>query len=226
MNEQSIEVAFEGGSIPCSLYVSPNPGGIALLGHGLGVDRFDETVVRPATALFEAGFSVVVPELPLHGARSEGTHEWSEIVSEWQGFWASEGRNVLLAEWRAVLSYTRRTFELPVVYFGLSLGTQYGILLLSQVQEVRAAVLGLFGSEPPPKSRVLNMTAPKVSIPVYFIQKLNDEIHPAETNRHLYDSLGAARKVLDASAGLHLHGEVSRRSIQEACRFLAEQVEG
>lgn len=63
-------------------------------------------------------------ELPLHGERSEGILGWSEIVSEWQVFWAGDGRNVLLGEWRGVLSYLRRRFKLPVVYFGRSLGTQ------------------------------------------------------------------------------------------------------
>lgn len=223
MRDQTLIIECNGEDVPCSLFEVPNPRGVILLGHGLGVDRHDETVLRPASILNDSSFTVVVPELPFHGERSAPGSEWTELVSKWQDFWAGEGRDVLVAEWLKVLAHVRECVGLPVSYFGLSLGTQYGILFLSRTQEVSAAVLGLFGSEPPPKSRIMNLLAPRVSIPVYFIQKLDDEIHPAENTTRLYDSLGAGVKVLDATPGLH--GEVSRDSIENACRFLALQTD-
>ncbi len=224
MSEQQIIIEAAGADVPCSLYSARHPRAVVLFGHGLGVDRYHETVLGPVKILNEFGFSVLVPELPLHGERAGGGGpEWSEVVSRWQQFWAGNGRDHLLTEWQKILAYVQQTYGLPVVYFGLSLGTQYGIFLLSQTGDVNAAVLGLFGSEPPPKSIVMNHSAPEVSVPIYFIQKLDDEIHIAENVRHLYESLGSSLKVLDATPGMH--GDVSGESIRKACRFLVEQIE-
>lgn len=223
MHEQEVSVQCGNTIVPCSRYEATEPVGVVLFGHGLGVDRRDETVRLPAELLNDFGFTVIVPELPLHGERSEGDSEWEDITSSWQEFWAGDGRNSLLAEWQQVLAYVQRSIRLPVFYFGLSLGTQYGVLFLSQTKGLNAAVLGLFGSEPPPKSRVMNLLAPTVTVPVYFIQKLDDEIHPAENTSRLYNSLGTSEKVLDATPGLH--GEVSRHSIEGACRFLSQLVD-
>jgi hypothetical protein len=68
----------------------------------------------------------------------------------------------------------------------------------------------------------MNRYAPQVRCPVYFIQKLSDEIHPAETSSHLYSILGAAEKILDSTPGAHV--EVSAQSFRNACDFLARQV--
>jgi hypothetical protein len=109
------------------------------------------------------------------------------------------------------------------MFFGLSLGTQYGIMFLSQQIEIKAAVLGLFGSERPPRSIVMNHCAPLVRTPVYFIQKLDDEIHPKETTLHLFESLGSEAKVLDASQGRHQ--SVSLESLNQSCSFLAGRID-
>lgn len=223
MSERDFTVECDNDVVPCSLFETADARGVVLLGHGLGVDRHDETVLRPASMLQNSGFSVVVPELPLHGERSVSMSDWAEVVSNWQNFWVGEGRDKLLREWLQILAHVRGSFGLPISYFGLSLGTQYGILILSQTNDVRAAVLGLFGSEPPPRSKIMNLLAPQISVPVYFIQKLDDEIHSTENTTNLYNSLGSHRKVLDATPGLH--GEVGRDSIQTACRFLVEHTD-
>jgi len=223
MRENPIEIECKGKTIPCSLYRVDEPKGIALLGHGLGVDRFDTTVLAPTRILNELGIHVIVPELPLHGDRQDKQLEWDEIVEQWQSYWANDGRNLLLDEWQHIYAYTQQRFSLPIVYFGLSLGTQYGVLFLSNVTGVRGAVLGLFGSEPPPKSIVMNHCAPRVTVPTYFIQKMNDEIHSATATQHLYESLGSPSKILDSSLGQHK--DVGADSIMKACDFLRKNLD-
>jgi len=221
---RNITVDPNGSAIPCTLYESENPIGLVLFGHGLGVDRFDQTVEVPAKLLAEKfNFAVLVPELPLHGERAASKREWNDVVMDWQKFWAGEGRDQILREWNQIYAFAKET-ELPIVFFGLSLGTQYGILFLAQQLEVKAAVLGLFGSEPPPRTIIMNHCAPLVQTPVYFIQKLNDEIHPVETTLHLFESLGSREKVLDATPGPHQ--SVSVESLDQACRFLAGMIDG
>lgn len=211
------------GSIPCTFYKPENPRGVVLLGHGLSVDRFHRTVTGPAKILTdEFRLAVLVPELPLHGERADVVTEWNEFTTIWQNYWAGEGRDQILLEWNQIYAFATK-FDLPILYFGLSLGTQYGILFLSQQTNVKAAVLGLFGSEPPPGSIIMNHCAPLVRTPVYFIQKQNDEIHPEENTRHLYESLGSDEKVLDSTPGNHQG--VSLESLNRSCKFIAGRVD-
>ena len=61
-----------------------------------------------------------------------------------------------------------------------------------------------------------------MSIPIYFVQKMDDEIHSPETTTHLFESLGSEHKILDSSAGKH--AEVSLESIQNAAELLVQQM--
>ncbi len=210
--------------IPSSIWSgNEKPTGVVLLGHGLGVDRHDQTVMRPMEILVQKhGAAVVVPEIPLHGVRAELPFNTPEIVERWQQFWISGGVDSICRELTALAHFCMERFAgLPLAYFGVSLGTQYGIPFLAQNESICSAVLGLFGSHPPPKTPVMNRFAPAVSCPSYFIQKLDDEIHPAETTSHLFATIGAKEKVLDSTRGRH--ADVSEDTVRSACRFLTQR---
>lgn len=215
----------EGDDIPCSVWKADGPPrGIVLMGHGLGVDRYHESVQYPMQILAEEyGCVVIAPDIPLHGVRSQlDSDDPMEIVNQWQTYWAGGGAAGIAAEFTALTRFATDSFgPLPTTYFGISLGTQYGLAFLSAHPEIRGAVLGLFGSQPPPKTPLMNRFAPEVRCPVYFIQKLEDEIHPAETSSHLFSILGADEKILDSTPGAHV--EVSAKSFRNACDFLARQ---
>lgn len=224
ISEEQINLAPTGEtSIPCSIWMQTEPPrGIVILGHGLGVDRFDATVMRPMELLVQDHHAaVVVPEIPLHGTRTELPYDTLEIVGRWQKFWISGGIDSICKELQLLTDFCIRRFDnVPITYFGASLGTQYGIPFLAQTKNIRSAVLGLFGSHPPPKTPVMNQFAPEVQCPVYFIQKLDDEIHSAESTTHLFSTIGALEKVIDSSSGRH--GDVSMETVANACSFLAK----
>ncbi len=210
-------------AIPCSVWsATEEPRGLVLMGHGLGADREHVGVQAPMRLLaLEHHAVVIAPDLPLHGERNALPSDPMGIVDRWQDFWVAGGGGQIVREFEHLMAYSAERFgALPVAYFGLSLGTQYGIVLLSQHPELRAAVLGLFGSYPVPKTPIMNQHAPRVLCPTYFVQKRDDEIHPAETSTHLFSILGASEKRLDSTEGRH--AEVSESSIRDACSFLAE----
>ncbi|MEM7017905.1 MAG: hypothetical protein AAF512_11295, partial [Pseudomonadota bacterium] len=211
--------------IPCSLFLpEQESSGVVLMGHGLGVDRYHISMQIPIQILTKKyGISVIAPDLPMHGARNNEPTESMQFLRHWQEFWAGNGRAQLLSEWQTLMNYANNQFPgLPLGYFGLSLGTQYGILLLSQTALLKAAVLGLFGSRPLPASKVMNACAPKIEIPIYFIQKQHDELHPRTTSSHLYDSLGSSDKIMDSTPGKH--AEVSEESLSQACQFISQHI--
>ncbi len=226
MNEEVVELRAEGEStIPMSVWTpEETTRGVVLIGHGLGVDRTHSTVQIPAAHLVEQlGVVVLAPDLPKHGVRREGPSGPAGIVAAWQAYWTSGGAAALRDEWLRVAAFARERFAgARLGYFGLSLGTQYGVVLLSNAPQIAAAALGLFGSEPPPKSAIMNACAPRVRCPVYFIQKRDDEIHPRPSTDHLYASLGSAEKVMDSSPGRH--ADVSPETFARACAFIAEHL--
>lgn len=225
VSETQVHIPRAGhADIPCTIWsATDSPSGVVLLGHGLGVDRFDATVRRPAELLARVHrAAVVVPEIPLHGVRAEAPYDTPDIVNLWQSFWVSGGIETICEELQLVARYCEERFDSrPLSYFGASLGTQYGIPFLAKTRNIRSAVLGLFGSLPSPKTPVMNRYAPAVRCPVYFIQKLDDEIHPAESTAHLFSTLGAPEKILDSTSGKH--AEVSMDTIRNACAFLVER---
>jgi len=220
--EQGVLEEAGAGAIPLSIWAPTQPTrGVVLVGHGLGVDRYHETVQKPARILTGTHqLAVIACDLPLHGLRATAMNDPMEIVDRWQAFWAAGGVSVLQEEWRAIQLHAQGQFpELPIGYFGLSLGTQYGVAFLAVASDIVAAVLGLFGSRPLPLTPVMNACAPRVVCPVYFIQKQQDEIHPLATSEHLFSTLGSPTRTLDSSPGGHT--EVSSASLERACAFIA-----
>lgn len=225
MIELKKELACQFDTVPFSVF-SPEQAsrGVVLMGHGLSADRYHDSMAFPTQILTEEyAFTVIAPDLPMHGVRSSHPENFMEFVNQWQRFWETTGRTQLLNEWQMLTAYAQENYpDQKIGYFGLSLGTQYGILFISQTTIISAAVLGLFGSKPMPQTKVMNVCAPRVQIPVYFIQKKQDEIHPVETTTHLYESLGSDFKVLDSTPGAH--DKVTRESFVAACRFLSEHM--
>jgi hypothetical protein len=226
MHEETLALPGVGeGDMPISIWV-PNGllRGFVLMGHGLGVDRYHGSVQKPAHILTDTHqLAVIAPDLPLHGLRKADVDDPTDLIHRWQTFWTEGGVRLLQEEWAAILAYGQGRFpELPCAYFGLSLGTQYGVAFLATTTNIRAAVLGLFGSRPPPRTPVMNSYAPQLRCPVYFIQKQGDEIHPLETSDHLFSILGSSTKSLDSSSGGH--SGVSTSSLRNACGFISKHI--
>jgi len=223
VREKQVDIATGTSTIPASLYLPEHrtAAAVVLLGHGLGVDRHHEYNKLPARLLTERGCAVLIPELPLHGdRRGEEPADWQAVVDAWQAYWGGGGVEALAAEWRVTQRYARDRFPgCAIGYFGLSLGTQYGVAFLAGNDSIEAAVLGLFGSLPLPKTPVMNRYAPLVTCPVAFIKQTDDEIHPGPTVDHLFDSLGSKTKRM--IEGIGRHAEVAGANIDAATRFLA-----
>lgn len=232
MNEESVELRpgaqaeTEGelSVIPLSVFrPDAAPRAVVLVGHGLGADRSHSSVRLPAEILVERfGLAVVAPDLPRHGARKEGGADPSEA---WQTFWSSGGPAALRDEWLRILGFARERFAgARAGYYGLALATHYGIVFLANAPQLGAAVLGLCGAEPEPKSAILHACAPRVRCPVHFLQKQDDELQPRVATDRLYAELGSPEKSLDSSPGRH--ADVTPESVARACAFLAKQLAG
>jgi fermentation-respiration switch protein FrsA (DUF1100 family) len=104
-----------------------------------------------------------------------------------------------------------------VAYWGLSLGTQYGLAFLAHESTVRAAVLGLFGAGP-----VVSRYAARVRCPVLFLLQEQDELHPRDSVEALYVQLASEEKRLVSSPGAHAAVPVD--VVRVAVEFIARKL--
>ncbi len=125
---------------------------------------------------------------------------FEDWVVAWRVFWRSGGSAQMTAEYKAMLdSCPKELAPLPVGYWGTSLGTQTGIPWLAEDSRPRAAVLGQFRGD----GRLMQRLAPHVTIPVFFIQQQDDQLHSVEASQCLFDLLGSGEKQLRSSPGDH-----------------------
>jgi alpha-beta hydrolase superfamily lysophospholipase len=191
---------------------------LVLAGHGFTLHQRALFPLLLAADLTRRGFGVAAIDAPGHGERQpDGGADRDASDRAWREHWREFGGTKIAAEQSAALDWLESELEVSAVgYWGLSLGTQYGIGWLASEPRVRAAVLGLSGlPEPGPR---IAAYAQGVSCPVFFIQQLDDEVCPADRSQALFDRLGTAEKTLRSSPGGHV--DVPRSIFEEAFAFL------
>jgi pimeloyl-ACP methyl ester carboxylesterase len=113
-----------------------------------------------------------------------------------------------------------------VAYFGLSMGSLFGIPLLARRADVAVATLGLIGwsgAAAALGARLLTDAA-RITCPTLFLVQLEDELFDRAGCLAVFDALGAADKRLHANPGLH--PEVPAEEIDFAYDFMRAHLEG
>jgi dienelactone hydrolase len=202
---------------------------LALLGHGGGLDQETRYIDRLGTWLAGGhGIACLAIDLPFHGERTPSA-EIGLSALERRGRMGLRGwreRNAgatgqAVADWRAAIGAAQARDHLPhgpVGYFGVSMGTRFGIPLIAAEPRITAAVLGLFGVPAADTESAFARAAGQVSIPVLFLQQLDDRLFPADDGRTLFNLLGSADKTLHANPGGHLG--MPRSEFGHAVQFL------
>lgn len=99
-----------------------------------------------------------------------------------------------------------------LAYFGLSMGTRYGLDVAALTPGLRCAVYGKFGTRSSPDmnpalqapGRALS-AASRITAPVFFHLPWDDEIFPRAGQLELFDAFASPAKELHGFAGGHRH---------------------
>lgn len=207
----------------------PRP--LVLMGHGGSQDKRAPNMVALARRLVRHhGIAAAAIDLPLHGDRTPpdeqdlSLHDRQRRLRERM---AADGGHVAAAEravddWTATLDALQAHDDVgrgPVGYWGVSMGTRFGVPLIAGEPRITAAVLGLFGWAPGPRLAGFDELARQVSVPLLFILQWDDELARREYALALYDLLGATTKLLHGNPGGHL--EMPRAEYRASEAFLA-----
>lgn len=209
------------GAVP-GLFWTPEEGrarGLVLMGHGYTLDKRTPYLLSLARRLVRHhGIAAMAIDAPGHGDRPA-----VDGVDGAVGDLAIDG---MVADWRSVLDAALsrpEVGEVPVAYWGLSLGTILGLPFVAGEPRVRAAVLGLAPLAGPWAARH-RADAPKIRVPVLFFRQMDDELFPADGVEELFLALGSGDKELRSNPGSHAFVPVDEFGVSEA--FLARHLVG
>jgi dienelactone hydrolase len=231
VRERRFDVVGDGRSVPAMLWTpaqEPDALPLVLVGHGAAQTKSEPYVVALSRILVRHhGIAAVAIDGPVHGDRRPAGHgDGSLVMAEFGQRWADDPAltDDMVADWRAVLGAVQGLDEVgpgPVGYWGLSMGTIFGVPLVAAEPSISVAVLGLWGLTGPTEAR-LAADAARVSCPVLFLVQWDDDLCPRQRSFELFDALGTGDKRLHANPGAH--SAVPPEEFLVSAQFLADHL--
>ena len=201
---------------------------LILCGHGASGDRYQAPIPHLARRFSSTGAATLALDGPVHGLRQVGPGGRTALS---EAFKRPELTDEMVADWLLALSSVRESTGLannPLAYFGLSMGTIFGIPVLAaaaaQGITFRASVLGLAGTSGAVGflGERLARDAAAVTHPVLFLMQLEDELFDRQGYLALFDAIGSDDKRLHANPGLH--PEIPSEEVDAAFSFLSARL--
>ncbi|MDA8341292.1 MAG: dienelactone hydrolase family protein [Actinomycetota bacterium] len=233
--ERPFVVTHTTGDVPGVLWEAADgpPGGsgrpLVLLGHGASGSAREGYIVALAHRLVRArGWRAVAIDGPVHGARPHAHHDPTAAFLAFGQAWAHDAAltDRMVTDWRATidtLAAVGAAGSGPVGYWGLSMGTIFGVPLVAAEPRIGAAVLGLMGITGPSMARVAH-DAQRIRCPVLFLMQGDDELFTRDVVLALFDALGSSDKRLHLHPGGH--AGVPAEEFDASERFLAAHLAG
>ena len=188
---------------------SPQP--LILMGHGGSGHKRNSRMAMLGKLFASAyGWSAAAIDGPVHGERGPVTEAGHPAYRQmWQRAGVVEQ---MIADWRATLDALAGLNTVAsnrVGYWGVSMGTMFGLPYVASDERVRVAVLGKAGMSGSSVERSgidkhFRQYAPRVNIPILFTMQWDDERFERAGQLALFDLLAAKNKRLHAYPGQHV----------------------
>ena len=224
--ERAFKIERDGQVIPGVLWSPSNLAGpqpLVLMGHGgSGHKRNDRMLMLGRLFAATYGWCAAAIDGPVHGERGpvmDANHP------AYRGMWQRpDVVQQMIDDWRATLdalSQLDMVDSARVGYWGVSMGTMFGLPTVASEPRLRAAVLGKAGMSGPSVTRSgiarhFDVFAPKVLVPVLFTMQWDDERFERAGQLDLFDRLGSADKRLHAYPGVHVDNGPEAFEVQAA----------
>ena len=232
--ERELEVSAGGRRVPTVLWTpggSKGPFPLVLVGHGGGQHKRSPLVMKMAQGFArDHGIATLAIDGPVNGDRDTNTEEALALRRKdshaYRRKYYTEKYDEMVEDWKAALDAAQAFPEIrksAVGYWGVSMGTRFGLPFVAAEKRVKAAVLGLFGyGEGASANQRVYDDAPKISVPVLFLQQLADEMITNKAYWDLFRMLGTPNKRLHANPGGHV--EIPEEEMIASRLFLADRL--
>jgi dienelactone hydrolase len=201
------------------------PGPLVLVGHGGAQHKSGAPVLELVRRLVVPhGFAVAAIDGPVHGARRSSLLVGPEMQKEFLELWQQDTRiDPMVEDWRAALDALLQLPEIDataVAWWGVSMGTAYGLPLVAAEPRIRCALLGLWAANYPNSERLVQ-DAPSVRCPTLFLQRWHDQLFDRQGQFDLFSALGAERKWLKVAPGPHA---IDEELFDDSVAFLSKHL--
>lgn len=226
VSERGFTVARHGAVIPGVLWQPAQAAGrqpLILMGHGgSGHKRNERLVMLGQLFAADYGWCAVAIDGPVHGDRGGLTDPTQPAYRQ---MWQRPGIvQSMIDDWKATLDAVSTLDVVDserVGYWGVSMGTMFGLPFVASEERVRVAVLGKAGMRGSSVERSgidthFAIFAPKVHVPVLFTMQWDDERFERLGQLELFDRLGSKDKRLHAYPGQHVDNGPEAFEVQAA----------
>ena len=198
---------------------------LVLLGHGgSGHKRQDYITSLARRIVRHLGYAVSAIDGPMHGDRAKLMGDDLPNRSE-RRWWRERHTDEMIEDWQATIDALQKLDGIGISgvgYWGLSMGTIFGLPFVAAEPRVQVAVLGLMGAMGPTGER-LRKDAARIDCPVLFLVQWDDELVERGSALELFGALGAKDKRLHSHPGVHTAVPPEEFDASEA--FLARHLE-
>lgn len=229
-------VRVAGRNVPGLLWFRQGQAGrrpIVLVGHGGSQHKASEAVLdivrglvaQPST---DQAYCVAAIDGPVHGdRRADGGLDGAKVILEFRALWNEhpEVIDTMIADWRGAIDHLLTLPEVDpaaIGWFGLSMGTGYGMPLCAAEPRIRAALLGMWGTSHMHGER-MKAAAARLQCPVRYHRKQDDERFTPEGQVELYDAIASPSKTFAVYPGRHVNP--AQPELDDAFAFLRDQLE-
>ena len=232
--ERGFAIEREGHNVPGVLWqptTQSGPRPLILMGHGGSGHKRNERMLMLGK-MFAAvyGWSAAAIDGPVHGARGSVTDASQPVYRQ---MWQRENLvQSMIDDWKATLddlSSLKNVDMNRIGYWGVSMGTMFGLPFVASDGRVRVAVLGKAGMSGSSVQRSgidvhFRKFAPQLRVPVLFTMQWDDERFERSGQLELFDQLGSKDKRLHAYPGQHVDNGPESFAVQ--AEFLKRYLEG
>ena len=227
--QEIFELQVQGRKVPAVLWTpfadgAPRP--LVLVGHGGSGHKLSDLVLDIAKPMLERHkIAVAAIDGPVHGERRAVFDAGIGVRQEFRDLWSSgESVDPMIADWRALIDRLQGHPGVDggsIAWYGISMGTAYGLPLVAAEPRIRAAVLGMWGTSRQPSER-LSFDAQKIDVPVLFQRQAEDPFFSVAGQEELFGQLASNCKRLTVHPGKH--NDPTGVQLEEAVTFLASQL--
>jgi pimeloyl-ACP methyl ester carboxylesterase len=223
--QRDFDIEVAGATVPCviwSMEHAEGPRPIILMGHGGSQHKKTEGIrLRAANYARHLDWATLAIDAPGHGdriSREEAEQLAIEVGARVRGesngpTWdparlklMSERSKTAVSEWIAALDAAQSLDFVGthdrIGYWGVSMGTAFGVPFLAAEPRIKCAVLGLAGLRP--GATEFEAAASKITIPIQFVFQWEDAVAPRDNGIALFNALGSKEKTMHINPGGHM----------------------